>query len=340
MKKPSYAWIIVALVLLLVGAVLFVVAMSLNHWDFSSFGTQKLTTRTVDVRGDFRNIIIQCDTEDIDFVPSTDGTCKVVFKEYEKVTHTAEVQNQVLLIESKDLRSWYDYISFFSNGSPSITVYLPKLEYQSLLIKESTGDVLLPKDFSFESIDITVSTGDIDCSASASGALKIETDTGDIQLKDASAEEITLSVHTGKVEVASVVCQGDVTLTVTTGKATLSDLSCQNLRSTGDTGKLVMKNVIAAGSVFIVRSTGDVSLEMCDAAEFSIETSTGDVDLEQCDAAEFSIKTDTGDVTGSLLTEKIFVTKTNTGRIEVPLSTTGGTCQITTNTGNIKIEIR
>ena len=142
------------------------------------------------------------------------------------------------------------------------------------------------------------------------------------------------------MEVASVVCQGDVTLTVTTGKSTLSDLSCQNLRSTGDTGKLVMKNVIAAGSVFIVRSTGDVSLEMCDAAEFSIETSTGDVDLEQCDAAELSIKTDTGDVTGSLLTEKIFVTKTNTGCIEVPLSTTGGTCKITTNTGNIKIEIR
>lgn len=340
MKKPSYAWIIVALVLLLVGAVLFVVAMSLNHWDFSSFGTQKLQRRTVDIRGDFQNIILHCDTEDIDFVPSPDGTCKVVFKEYEKVTHTAEVQNGTLLVESKDQRAWYDYISFFSNGSPSITVYLPKLEYQALLIEESTGDVLLPKDFSFETIDITVSTGDIDCSASASGALKIETDTGDIRLKDLSAEEITLSVHTGKVEVASAACQGDFMLTVTTGKATLTDLSCQNLRSTGDTGKLIMKNVTAAGSIFILRSTGDVTLETCAAAAFSIQTSTGNVKLEQSDAAELSIQTDTGDVTGSLLTEKIFVTKSNTGRIEVPLSTTGGICKITTETGNIKIEIR
>ncbi len=73
--------------------------------------------------------------------------------------------------------------------------------------------------------------------------------------------------------------------------------------------------------------------------QFSIDRSTGDVRFDRCDAPELLIKTDTGDVRGSLLSEKVFITQTDTGRVNVPKTVTGGTCQITTNTGDIKIEI-
>ena len=73
---------------------------------------------------------------------------------------------------------------------------------------------------------------------------------------------------------------------------------------------------------------------------FSIERDTGDVILEGCDAAEIFIETDTGDVRGTLLSEKVFITETDTGRVSVPSSITGGRCEITTDTGNIKINIQ
>ena len=49
--------------------------------------------------------------------------------------------------------------------------------------------------------------------------------------------------------------------------------------------------------------------------------------------------TDTGEVKGTLRSEKIFFTESDTGKISVPKSVTGGRCEITTDTGDIEIEI-
>lgn len=81
-----------------------------------------------------------------------------------------------------------------------------------------------------------------------------------------------------------------------------------------------MENVIASG-------------------KFTCKRDTGDVKLTLCDAAELYIKTDTGDVTGSLKTDKIIFAQTDTGKVSVPKTTTGGRCEIETDTGDIKITI-
>ena len=73
--------------------------------------------------------------------------------------------------------------------------------------------------------------------------------------------------------------------------------------------------------------------------KFDIERSTGDVKLELCDAAEILIRTDTGSVTGSLMSDKVFIVSADTGRVNVPKTTSGGVCQITTDTGDIRITI-
>ena len=71
----------------------------------------------------------------------------------------------------------------------------------------------------------------------------------------------------------------------------------------------------------------------------TIERSTGDVIFDKCDAFELLIKTDTGNVTGSLLTDKIFIANSDTGHINVPETTTGGKCKITTDTGDIAFTV-
>lgn len=72
---------------------------------------------------------------------------------------------------------------------------------------------------------------------------------------------------------------------------------------------------------------------------FSIERSTGDVEFDGSDADEITVKTSTGDVRGTLKSEKVFLTDTSTGWINVPKTTSGGRCEITTSTGNIDIAI-
>ena len=70
---------------------------------------------------------------------------------------------------------------------------------------------------------------------------------------------------------------------------------------------------------------------------FTIKRSTGDVNFENCDAKEINVTVDTGDVVSSLLSEKAFITDTGTGKVNVPHSTSGGKCKVTTSTMDIKI---
>ena len=61
--------------------------------------------------------------------------------------------------------------------------------------------------------------------------------------------------------------------------------------------------------------------------------------FEGSDAAEIFVQTSTGDVEGSLLSSKVFIANTDTGKVDVPKSITGGRCEITTDTGDIRISV-
>ena len=322
MKQTSKAWLIVGLILILLGGLLFVGELAVHHWDLSTLGAVKLETGTVEISESFQNIRITSDTEELRFLPGSDGVCRVDYAVLEHRKLSASVQGDTLSIEVTDPGKWSDNISFsFGNTEkPRITVYLPGRDYAALTVDEDTGDLFLPGDFSFESIRVTTDTGDVDCCASASGLLSIKTDTGDATLESISAGELALSTDTGRIELRSVSCDGDLSVTVVTGKTILTDVTCGSFTSKGDTGDLRLEQVLVEGLL-------------------SVERSTGDVRLEDCDAGELLISTSTGDVSGTLLTEKVFLVGSSTGKIRVPETVSGGRCKITTSTGDISIQI-
>lgn len=282
-------------------------------------GSSNYKTNIHEVGEAFQNISIITDTADIAFVLSDDEMCKVVCYEDEKNSHFVGVQNDTLTISLLNDKKWYDYVGInFAN--PKITVYLSQSKYFSLVIEESTGDIEISKDLYFKNIDISLSTGDVMCYASALEDIKITTSTGDINLESIRAASLNLCVSTGRVNISDVTCEKDITIKLSTGKTYLTDTVCQNLISDGSTGDISLKNVISKEKI-------------------SIERSTGDVTFIDSDAAELFITTDTGDVEGSLLTNKVFIIRTDTGSIDVPKTITGGRCEITTDTGDIQISI-
>ena len=319
MKTAKKIWLIVAALLVLAGSFIFVAVMNVLDWDFSKLATNQYETNLHTITEAFQDISIRSSTASITFVPSPDRKCTVECYEQEKVLHSVTVENGTLVIKVQDSRAWYEYIGI-NAGFPKITVYLPESQYTSLFVKSSTGKIQIPQDFTFASVDITVSTGNVNFYASASEEIKIKTSTGSIRMENVSAGALDLSASTGSITISNVNCQGDAALRVTTGKITLTDVSCRNLTSTGSTGDISLTNVMAAEKLSIERSTGHIQFTSCDASEIYAEASTGDI-------------------TGSLLTEKIFFTQSDTGRIHVPKTVTGGRCELTTDTGNINIEI-
>lgn len=314
MSKKTTTCLLVASGLVVFGGLTFVATMTACDWDFTKLNGKKYQTNTYEVNEVFDDISIQTDSTDIIFAPSEDGKCKVVCFERENATTSVAVQNGKLTIDTIGERKWYEYIMNFDE--PKTTVYLPEDDYASLYIQGDTSDIEIAKEFSFQSVEISVDTGDVKNCASVKEYVKIRTSTGDIQMENASAGALDFSVTTGDVTLSNVNCEGDLKIGVSTGKSLLDGVVCKNLTSSGDTGDIQLKNVIAKET-------------------FCIERSTGDVKFEKCDAAEIFVETDTGDVKGTLCSEKVFLPKTDTGKINVPKSVTGGKCEIITDTGDI-----
>jgi hypothetical protein len=201
----------------------------------------KYETNTYEVGKAFSDISMTTDTADIIFALSDDGKCKVECYEKENAKHSVTVENDVLVVRIN--KSWYDYIGY-DFGSSKITVYLPKTEYNALFINESTGNVEIPKDYLFDNVDISLSTGDVNFCASVSRLAKIKAITGNICVENTSAGALELSVTTGKVTVSGVTCRDNITVDVVTGSAYLTDSSCRGVISSVITGSISLNNVI------------------------------------------------------------------------------------------------
>ena len=319
MSKSEKAWLITAASLILIGIILFGGVMTVLRWDFKKLSTSQYEANNYEINEGYQNISINSNTADIVFVSSEDSKHSVECLEHKNVKHSVAVKDGTLVIELVDSRKWYENIGI-NFGKLKITVRIPHDEYGNLYINSSTSAVEIPRDFSFSSIDISNSTGDVTNYASAQESVKIKTSTGNIHIEGISAGSLDLSVSTGKIFASDIVCAGDVAINVSTGKTYLTNVKCESVTSKGNTGNISLKKVVATGI-------------------FSIERTTGDVSFDGSDAAEIFVETDTGNVVGTLLSEKVFITNTDTGKKEVPETSGGGRCKITTSTGNIRINV-
>lgn len=299
MNKCSKKWLFVATVLTIVGAIVFAGALAIINFDFTKLSTQKLETNTYEFNEDFENIFVNVETAAVTFIPSDDGVCRIECVEEKSLTHSAKIENGTLTIEAVNNRKWYDYICI-NFWSPKVTVYLPKDVYTSILVSTVTGNIEIPDKFSFETVAVKGTTSNVSCYANVSESIELNTTTGNITLNSTQSEAVKLSASTGKVVV--------------------NDVACSKLTANSSAGHIQLKNVIAEESI-------------------KLENTTGGVEFDGCDAAGITVQTSTGNVKGTLLSEKIFVTDTGTGRINVPKTTSGGKCEITTSTGDIEIEL-
>ena len=315
MSKHTKGWLIAAASLVLVGGILFTGVMSSVGWDFRELSTVTFETNTYAVTDAFTHVLV----DTITFKPSEDGTVSVVCYEDVSTPHRVEVKENTLSVTLEDQRKWYQYIGI-GFDSPSITIYLPEGSYGDLTLRASTASVEIGIYFTFDNMDVKVSTGDVINFASVVGSAKIRTTTGYIHAKSFHAGSLDLSVSTGDIQMKNI-DTGALNIQVTTGKTTVYRVRCSHLTSDGSTGDLFLRDVIAKDYFTITRSTGDVT-------------------MEECDAGSMKITTDTGDVLGTLLTPKVFAAHADTGNVTVPhIRPEGGLCEITTDTGNVHIAL-
>lgn len=318
MSKKAIA-ALVAAALILTGAFLFGAAMTALDWDFTQLSTTKYETNEYTFNEEFEHLNIVTDTADVVLVPAEDTDSIITCHEQTNAHHRVAVKDGTLTVEVNNTKTWCDYIGI-QFDTPKITLSIPSRTYGVLSVYTDTGDVEIPKEFTFDSVEINGRTGDVTIAAKIQETIDVAVETGNIRMQTVTANSANLSVSTGMVTVTDLSCTGDITVRASTGNTYLTCIRCHSFTSNGSTGDLYLKDLIAE--------------------TITLRRNTGDVRLDGCDAAEINVITDTGDVTGYLLSEKIFITETNTGRVEVPKSTNGDLCHITTDTGDIEIRVQ
>lgn len=187
-------------------------------------------------------------------------------------------------------------------GGKLLIFRVKKPWYQKLdfSFEEEWITIHLPEDV-FYSLTAKVNTADLVLSSGLSfSGVNIETDTGDVHI----ASDVS----------GSIIVKAD------TGDVLLENTNPRYIEIETDTGDVTLKNTLCR-------------------RDLSITTDTGDVSFDRLDAESLTIETDTGDVEGTLLSDKTFVVRSDTGRKKYPHTTGGGLCNITTDTGDIEIDI-
>jgi DUF4097 and DUF4098 domain-containing protein YvlB len=331
-------FLIIAGAIALIGALIFIIPLAINGWDFSKVIKTKVETITHDVDEAYTGIRIASDTADIILEATDGGGTAVITLDSKLMYHEVKVVDGTLTIEIKDERKWYQ--TLFNFSSTSITVKLPMGEYEALVITEDTGDITIAEGIAFSSSDLKLSTGDVYYKANTSGDVCIEMSTGDITVENATVGSLKLKATTGDVKITNVTSEGGATVNLSTGNITVESSSLGSFATTATTGDLTVSGGEVKGDISIIRSTGDTALTNLRAATLTLISDTGDVTFDNFDTTgNITVTTDTGDVKGTLGSEKIFIPRSDTGKIETPETTTGSVCKITTDTGDIIISI-
>ena len=279
--------------------------------------------RTFDLTDkEVQNFNFDLSTSSVEFIPTTDGTKKVMLYENKRHWHEEKVEDKTLYVVSKSSEKWYEKIGW-DLTEKKVEVYYPSFEFSSLRIDSSTGNVKIPKEFSFNTCGIDLSTGNVTYNANTKGSISIDTSTGNISLTDVSTSSLKINRSTGKVTLTNVNVEESLILDGSTGRSELEKVRSKTLNISGSTGVIKLNDVVTTENI-------------------KIEVSTGDVKFSDLDAGtEIDIETSTGDVEGSLLSGKTFDVRSDTGRIDVPSPTIGAPlCKVRTDTGDIKISVK
>ncbi len=153
------------------------------------------------------------------------------------------------------------------------------------------------------------------------GTLKLKTVTGNVSLpQDFSFVDATISTTSGTLQCASAV-SGEATMETISGDVDITGWTPQTLQIQSTSADVRLSQVVVANSC-------------------RVENVSGDVHLNGCDAQSLVINTVSGDISASLCTGKTFSTQTVSGDVDVPSNFSGGSCNLTTVSGDITCTIQ
>ena len=319
-------WIVIAVLMLLIGASLAGVAVVGLLRSPAGTGNNPTTVRH-DLTGEIVDIVIRVADYDVIIEPRR-GTKGVVTstdttdKKYCEVT----LVDGKLTVQQKDTRAWYEkLIGFEGERDRVLHVLLPEgAEINSLDVSATSGDVGVGGDYVQNAPTEGGHNEEMLTIAMASFAsTRIHTTTGDVKML-AKTESLYVRSTGGDVEIEGVQSEGKVSIATTTGDMELENCTAGEMSLESTTGEISCYRVQVQDTMYVHATSGEVTLRAIDVQ------------------GDMNVKVTTGDVYVTFVTLRhYFVLDTTTGDVERECASdqSGKRCSIVTTTGDIEVKL-
>lgn len=304
MKKSKKILLIAAVALILTGCITMGAAWaSLSKMSAEEIAFMQYEEQTHTITEPFNDIIISTINSSIQILPSSDGSCRIVCDDNEKMFHQVSFQESedgtVLHIAQRNEWKWYETLGGLHwEEPPVLIVYLPQAEYEILDAVSGSGDITVAPDFRF-------------------GTLHLNSTSGNTALTGIEAEHLNVLSASGDILLRSVRVSEDAYLQNVSGFTRVENLTASELTSYASSGETVLEN---ASAEYLNTSTVSGFIRVYD-GNFSntsyFETSSGDIEIVDSECGEQRIKTVSGKLSLQNITGISLTTETSSGSIGI-----------------------
>lgn len=264
---------------------------------------EKISTTITD---SFENLHIEEVSHDIKFVISEDDSVKVEYWDTENLIHDLKVENDTLTLTYQNSKHWWDWISV---GIPGITepasdtphdtiIYLPEDEYKNLKIEGVSSNVNIPEGYIFEDITINTVSGEITFKSEATGNVKINTTSGNLNEISINGISATINTVSGDIYISDSELTGSLVIDTTSGGVDLTNITAAATDINTISGDINLVNY-ASDNTSIDTTSGDIEAIVVGEYNISFDSVSGDQNIS-CnnisDGSRFAVNTVSGDL--------------------------------------------
>ena len=316
MKKAKKSPIALAIVFICIGIALILSSLLLSGFDLSFASSLQFTAKEHKVTLPFDSIQV----EDIDcnvvLRPSKDNTCTVVGDETSKLFNVVSVENGTLTVRRRDERAWHERILVFGEANPTLTVYLPVREYDTLSLQTTAGDLRAQAPFVFRKATLKSVSGDVHLTAAIRESLSLSTTSGSIFAEGQTLPSLNASS--------------------TSGSITLRRISANELKLFSDSGKIRVEDGVTVETLEAHTTSADMLLSGVTVKKtLHVIGVSGNVALFDTEFADAYVETESGNVAGTLRSQKKFDIQTVSGVVLHPECNEGAPLCVRTVSGNV-----
>lgn len=261
----------------------------------ASDSTGKRVDDTFSPSGDISNI--QIENGSVDFKIVEGDSFYVKGENLDENSYTFTQEGDTLIIKANKNNTDFFHFSFFE-APQRITLTIPRdIQFDSIRIKNGSGDSILAANLTAKEFSITVASGRVDAEAIQAETMDSNVGSGDFEVKDLTADNIQASVGSGDVvfgyvevnKMNMVVGSGDFTfksleardceLELGSGDVEGKNVQVMNMSAQTGSGDIYLKGALTGVSEFICGS-GDVELNLNgDLEEYSFEIDGNDIEI-------------------------------------------------------------